>query len=75
MAAGLDVPFTDTDNGVEEKADLSVSAIFDEKGLEHFRTVEAEVINETVKSQPHVIATGGGAVLNPTNRNIFKEAG
>ncbi|MFC1550044.1 shikimate kinase [Candidatus Neomarinimicrobiota bacterium] len=75
LADNLNVSFTDTDNSVEEKAELSVGAIFSEKGSEYFRMLESEIIKETANQPPHVIATGGGAVLYECNRTVFQKYG
>jgi shikimate kinase len=75
LANNLNLAFTDTDIRVEDKAKLSVGAIFSEKGADYFRTLESEIIKETANQPPHVIATGGGAVLDEGNRNVFRKCG
>ena len=60
-------PFIDTDSLIAEKAGKSIPEIFEEAGEIGFRTLEAEVIAEISPLGGYVIATGGGAILNPQN--------
>ena len=62
----LGVPFIDTDQLIEEKADMPVYRIFREQGEAHFRALEREVIS-CLHPGDAVIATGGGAILDPGN--------
>ena len=54
---------------------MSIPEIFESFGEKKFRELEAEVIKEVAASQSAVIATGGGAVLNPKNVSLLKENG
>ena len=67
-AQALGVPFVDTDAWVEQKAGKPVPRIFAEEGESAFRALEAEAIAAVAQTGGKVIATGGGAVLNPENR-------
>ena len=62
----LGVPFIDTDLLIEEKAGMPVYRIFSEQGEAHFRALEREVIS-CLNPGDAVIATGGGAILDPGN--------
>lgn len=65
----------DTDSLVEEAAGMSVPDIFSEYGEAHFRELEAQAICGIAKEKGLIIATGGGAVLNPENVRALKGNG
>ncbi|MEA4929157.1 MAG: shikimate kinase [Candidatus Limiplasma sp.] len=67
-AQALSLPFADTDAWVEQKAGKPIPRIFAEEGESAFRALEAEAIAAVAQTGGKVIATGGGAVLNPENR-------
>ena len=67
--------FIDTDDEIVKKAGMSIPEIFEQFGEKKFREIEAEVIKEVSAQQSAVIATGGGAVLNPLNVSLLKENG
>lgn len=69
LAQRLDLPFVDSDSKIEEAAGgMSVSDIFARHGEPEFRSLEARVIARLLESGSTVIATGGGAFLNPDTR-------
>ena len=72
VARDLGFRFVDTDSLVEERAGLPVSEIFSSEGEEVFRKLEEEVISSLAGEQALVIATGGGAILNPDNFESLK---
>src|SRR6185312_3292119 len=63
LAARLKVPFRDADHEIETAASLSISEIFARFGEPHFRDGERKVIARLLEDAPHVLATGGGAIL------------
>ena len=65
----------DTDSLVEEAAGMSVPDIFSEYDEAHFRELEAQAIRGIAKEKGLIIATGGGAVLNPENVRALKGNG
>ena len=67
IADSLSREFIDTDHVIVEKEGKPVTRIFEESGQEYFRKLEKEVIAEISAKSDCVIATGGGAVLNPDN--------
>ena len=75
VAQRIDYPFFDSDHVIEEKCGTSISTIFSLEGEQGFRKRESEVIQYLCSHKNIVIATGGGAVLNPNNRNILKNSG
>jgi shikimate kinase len=75
LAKTLGYDFTDTDSLIEKAAGKKISAIFAESGEPGFRDLEAATIAQLATARAKVIATGGGAVLRPENRAIFKALG
>jgi shikimate kinase len=73
LAATLDLPFADADQEIEKAAGRSISEIFAEHGEEEFRAGERRVIARLLQGPPHVLATGGGAFMNPQTRALIKE--
>ena len=67
--------FIDTDDEIVKKAGMAIPEIFEQFGEKKFREIEAEVIKEVSAQQSAVIATGGGAVLNPLKVSLLKENG
>jgi len=72
LAAALDLPFRDADAEVESAAGCSIPEIFAEMGEDAFREGERRVIARLLDEPPHVLATGGGAFINPETRNLIK---
>lgn len=68
----LEVPFWDTDAMVEEMAGATIAEIWAERGEQGFRELEAEAVAR-VALQTGVVATGGGAVLTATNRDLLSD--
>jgi shikimate kinase len=76
LAGLLDRPFIDVDSEIESRCGADIQWIFDMEGEEGFRAREAKVLKDIVSSNKvAVIATGGGAVLMPANREILRSNG
>jgi shikimate kinase len=75
LAARLGIPFVDADSEIEKAAGMSVSDIFARHGEADFRSGEARVIARLLEGGPQVLATGGGAVMNPDTRETIKAKG
>lgn len=75
LAKKLNFTFVDTDKVIEQRENMSVSEIFSVSGEEYFRLVETAVLIDLCKQNSQVIATGGGAVLNPSNANTLRDNG
>ncbi len=73
LATRLDVPFRDADSEIETAAGCTISEIFDRFGEEAFRDGERRVIARLLTETPHVLATGGGAFVDPQTRSAIKE--
>lgn len=73
LANALGLPFRDADAEVEAAAGRSIPEIFAEMGEPAFRDGERRVIGRLLEGPPHVLATGGGAFMNPETRALIKE--
>jgi len=65
----------DTDEEITRVAGKSISRIFAEDGEDYFRKLERQVIAEACAMKKTVIGTGGGAILDPRNREVMKKKG
>ncbi len=72
LANALDLPFRDADTEVETAAGRSIPEIFAQLGESAFREGERRVIARLLDEPPHVLATGGGAFMNPETRALIK---
>jgi shikimate kinase len=68
LAARLGIPFVDADNAIEEAAGMTIADIFATYGEAYFRAGETRVIARLLDGGPQVLATGGGAFMNPDTR-------
>lgn len=75
LANRLGVPFLDTDAEIERRSGCSIHAIFTESGESAFRTLEREAVADCCRLARGIIATGGGAPLDPSSRARMLEAG
>jgi shikimate kinase/3-dehydroquinate synthase len=75
LAKKLDKQFIDSDHEIEARTGASIPLIFEIEGEENFRQREAEVIRDLTAQQNIVLATGGGAILKPENREYLKARG
>ncbi|MCR0982884.1 3-dehydroquinate synthase [Roseomonas populi] len=75
LAARLGLPFLDADTEIENAAGLTVAEIFARYGEAHFRDGERRVIARIAAGPPVVLATGGGAYVDPRTRRALREAG
>lgn len=71
LARLLHLPFFDSDREIEQAAGLSIPDIFENYGEKEFRTVEKKVLRRLLSGDPKVIATGGGAFLQPEIRTMI----
>lgn len=75
LGARLGIPFIDADAEIEKAAGMSIADIFARHGEVAFRSGESRVIARLLDGGPQVLATGGGAVMNPDTRALIKEKG
>jgi shikimate kinase len=75
LAARLGVAFRDGDQEIEAAAGMTVSEIFERHGEHYFREGERRVIMRLLEEPPMVLATGGGAFMDPETRSRIKARG
>ncbi|OHW61742.1 shikimate kinase [Andreesenia angusta] len=75
IAKQLGVELYDTDEFLEKMQGKSIPDIFQEEGEDRFRKYETESLRAVLKKGPAVIATGGGIVKLPENRELMKNGG
>jgi shikimate kinase len=73
LAERLGMVFVDADEEIEKAAGLKISEIFEKYGEDYFRDGERRVISRLVSGKPKVVATGGGAFINPETRALIKK--
>lgn len=75
LAKQLGKIFIDSDEEIQKRTGVKISHIFDVEGEEGFRLRESAVLQDLIKLDNIVLATGGGAVLKPENREVLQENG
>jgi shikimate kinase/3-dehydroquinate synthase len=75
VARRLDRPFVDMDVEIEARAGKTISDIFREDGEPAFRALESQLCRELSQQRGLVIATGGGALVDPKNRRRMMACG
>jgi shikimate kinase len=67
--------FHDSDADIEAKTGVDIAFIFEKEGEVGFRLREKESIERLTRLDGVVLATGGGAVIDPDNRRVLAERG
>jgi shikimate kinase len=75
LASRLGIPFVDADSEIEKAAGMTIPEIFAAHGEPYFRSGEARVIARLLDGGPQVLATGGGAFMNPDTRAAIRGKG
>ena len=75
LAARLGMTFVDADSEIEQAANASIPEIFEQHGEAYFRDGERRVIQRLLDGKPKVLATGGGAYIQPDTRAAIERAG
>lgn len=73
LAQKLSLTFHDTDQLIEERAGISVSEIFLDKGEEYFRELEREIVGLEVQDFDGVLSLGGGSVMDPLTAQLLSD--
>ncbi|HEY7262715.1 MAG TPA: shikimate kinase [Trebonia sp.] len=71
LAAKLGLPFTDSDQVIEERAGKPIRRIFADEGEPAFRDLEHAVIGGLLAGPDAVLALGGGAAGHPATRALL----
>jgi len=75
LATRLGLPFRDADTEIETAAGMTIAEIFERLGEPAFRDGERRVIARLLAGPPIVLATGGGAFMDPATRAAIRERG
>jgi shikimate kinase len=75
LARRLGAPFLDVDRMVEDRAGKPVALVFADEGEAAFRRLERAALEAIPAKTACVVATGGGAVMDPANRGTMKAKG
>ncbi len=75
LAARLNLPFFDSDTEIEAAAGETIEEIFRNRGEAVFRDGERRVIARLLAQPVHVLATGGGAFMDPETRAVIARCG
>jgi shikimate kinase len=74
LARLLGCEFVDVDRELERRCGVPIATIFDLEGEAGFRRRESRLLAELARMRDVVVATGGGAVLDPDNRRTMRES-
>lgn len=75
LAVRLGYDFVDLDSLIEAEAGMPIPQIFTTRGEATFRELEARMVEQAAGRTGCVIATGGGAIVNPRNLEALKRSG
>lgn len=75
LARVLGMPFVDVDREIEERTGADIPLIFEKEGEAGFRDREHAVLADLTGTPGIVLATGGGAVVRPDNRELLASRG
>jgi shikimate kinase len=75
LAEVLGYDFLDMDAVIEAEQGISIPQIFSSWGEPAFRELESRMVDQIAHRSRHVIATGGGTVVNPVNLEKLKRCG
>lgn len=75
LAARTGLPWLDADTELERRLGCSIATLVRDRGEATFRDEESLVLADLLAGEPCVLATGGGVVLRPHNRDLLRRAG
>jgi len=73
VAEGLNWDFVDTDDEVVRLSGKAIPEVFEQDGEDKFRQLEHEALRQACRKEKVVIATGGGAIIEPGNQELLLE--
>ena len=75
LATLLGLEFVDSDAEIEKRTGVDIRYIFEKEGEARFRERERDVIADLTALEGVVVATGGGVILDPANRERLAKTG
>lgn len=75
LAKAMGIKFFDSDKEIEQRTGVSIPMIFEYEGEPGFRKREAEILDDLTNLSPIILATGGGSVILPENRQTLRQRG
>jgi len=75
LSRQLGMSFHDSDREIERRTGVDIALIFELEGESGFRKRERAVIEELTQIPDIILATGGGAILDPVNRENLRSSG
>ncbi|MBX3701224.1 MAG: shikimate kinase [Dokdonella sp.] len=75
VADRLGLAFVDLDHEIEARSGAAIALIFELEGEAGFRARECAALADCTAREGIVLATGGGAILDPTNRELLRRRG
>ena len=75
LARDVGLEFIDSDAEIERRTGVDITFIFEKEGEARFREREKAVIADLTRREQVVLATGGGAILDPDNRRCLASNG
>src|ERR671913_1059544 len=73
LAKRLGLPFVDSDSAIEDAAGYSAAEVFERFGEQDFRDGERRLVARLIDGEVCIIATGGGAYVDPRTRELLNE--
>lgn len=75
LSRSLGLEFIDSDREIEKRTGVDIPLIFDLEGEQGFRKREQEIISELSSRPSIILATGGGVIMAPSNRQQLASRG
>lgn len=73
LARRLGLPFIDSDAAIEDASGLSAAEVYERYGERDFRDGERRLVARLIEGEVRIIATGGGAYVDPRTRQLLNE--
>ncbi|WP_308516008.1 shikimate kinase [Sphingomonas flavescens] len=73
LAKRLGVSFVDSDSAIEDASGLPAAEVFERYGERDFRDGERRLVARLIEGEVRVIATGGGAYVDPRTRELLNQ--
>ena len=75
VASLTGLPFLDLDKEIETLSGTTITRLVETRGWDHFRSLESQSLRNAATGPVCVVATGGGAILDPDNVAVMKKTG